>query len=166
MIEASDAVFPNNFVLLIADRFEMLDADLMVFKRPLRESDPNQCVGVFATLWTPDDQSMEMRGPASGMHEPTIEAYSVGIQGFIKDTDTERGLNVHSVLSEMIRSMLYRDAPLRVALSSLTTDLLGVHKRVQGWGIRNQRYFSNELSGAWVFLSTVECWLEVETVPS
>lgn len=166
MIEASDAVFPNNFVLIIADRFEMLDADLMVFKRPLRESDPNQCIGVFATLWTPDDESMEMRGPATGMHEPTIESYSVGIQAFVKHTDTELGLNIHSVLSEMVRTMLYRDAPLRVALTSLTTDLLGVHKRVQGWGIRNQRYFSNELSGAWVFLSTVECWLEVEAVPS
>lgn len=168
MIDSDTAVFPNNAVDIIATRLALLDADgdVVVLKRPLRESDPVQCIGVFATLWTPNEESMEMRGVLGGNHEPTLEQYMIAIQAFVKDMDEERGLAVHSVLSEMIRSMLYRDSPLRVALGSLTTDLLGIAKRTQGWGVRNQRYFSNELSGSWVYLSTVECWLEVETVPS
>jgi hypothetical protein len=96
-------------------------------------------------------------------HDPSIDRYNVALQAFVKDMDEERGLAVHSVMSEMLRTMLYRDTALRVGLSSLSTNLNGVQKRTTRWGISTQRYFSNELQGSWLYLSTLEFWLETET---
>jgi hypothetical protein len=157
-------VFPNNVVELVTSRTKMLDADLFVIKRPLRESDPNQSVGIFAAQWLPEEQSYEVIGAPQGHHEPTLQQYFTTVQAFVKDMDEERGLATHSVLSKMIRSMLYRDEPLRVALGALSVTTDGSIERTQRWGIRQQRYFSNELSGSWLYLSTLEFWLETETV--
>lgn len=166
MITDATLVFPNNVVDIIQTRTKLLDADLAVFRRPLRSTDPNQSVGIFATQWTPDDESHEMRGNALGggsFNDPSLDRYLCAIQGFVKDMDEEVGLATHAVLSEMLRTMLYRDVPLRVGLSSLSTNLSGVSKRTTRWGISQQRYFSNEISGTWLYLSTLEFWLETET---
>lgn len=166
MITADEPVFPNNIVDLVHTRSVLIDSDLYVCKRPLRESDPVQSVGTFATQWLPDDDSHEMKGGILGGgfgHDPSIERYLVAVQAFVKDMDEERGLAVHSVLSEKLRTMLYRDEALRVGLSTLNTNLNGVQKRTTRWGISTQRYFSNELQGSWLYLSTLEFWLETET---
>jgi hypothetical protein len=164
-ILAGDVVaFPNNAVDLVAGRFATLDPDIPaehILKRPLRNTDPNISIGVFATLWLPDENSMEMKG--TGFHDPTVDTYTLGVQGFVKDMDEERGLASHSVLSEMIRTMLYRDDPLRVGLAALSTSIGGVTKRYRRSGIRTQRYLSNELDGSWLYLSTLEFWLETES---
>jgi hypothetical protein len=160
VITADNPVFPNNIVELVSTRAELLDDDLGIFKRPLRNTDPNQCVGVFAQMWTPEEDSHEFLGVE--FHDPTIERYTCTVQGLIKNMDQELGLAVHSVLSEMLRTMLYRDTPLRVGLQSLSTELNGVKKRVQRWGVSSQRYFSNEIQGNWLYLSTLEFWLETE----
>lgn len=165
MITADQPVFPNNAVDLMAARFNLLDpaGDLQVFRRPLRDSDPLQSVGVFGTLWVPNEESMEIIGrPEPGPSEPTLQRYSIAIQAFIKDADEERGLATHSVLSKMILAMLYRDQPLRVGLSALTASVLGVSERAKRWGVTTQRFLNNELNAEWLYLSTVECWLETE----
>lgn len=164
MIVENQNVFPNNAVYLITARTKLLDTDLYVIRRPLRESDPTQSVGVFAAQWLPEETSYEMVGGPVGRHEPTLQQYFITVQAFVKDMDEERGLATHSVLSKMIRSMLYRDDPLRVALGSLSVTTDNSIERTQRWGIRQQRYFSNELSGSWLYLSTLEFWLETETV--
>lgn len=164
MIVNNQNVFPNNAVEIITARTRLLDTDLFVIKRPLRESDPNQSAGVFAAQWLPEEDSYEIVGGPVGRHEPTLQRYFITIQAFVKDMDEERGLATHSVLSKMIRSMLYRDNPLRVALGSLSVTTDSSIERTQRWGIRQQRYFSNELSGSWLYLSTLEFWLETETV--
>lgn len=96
--------------------------------------------------------------------EPTISTYVIGVQAFVKDFSEERGLARHSVLSKMIRSMLYRDAPLRVGLSALSVTMNDSVERSQRWGIRAQRYLSNEIDGNFLYLSTLEFWLDTETV--
>lgn len=167
MITSDITVFPNNAVDLVQLRASLLDPDLAVFRRPLRDSDPNQSVGVFATQWLPDEDSYEMKGNLLGQgstSDPTLDRYSIAVQGFVRDMDEERGLATHSVLSEMLRTMLYRDDALRVGLSSLSTVLNGVQKHTKRWGISTQRYFSNELQGSWLYLSTLEFWLETETI--
>lgn len=170
MIAASEDVFPNNVVAILKTRFNLIDPEpdpaqkLVVLGRPLRNSDPIQSIGLFATQWRGDDDSIEIRGtPSPGPSEPTIQRYTLGIQAFIKDMDEERGLNTHSVLSKMIRSMLYRDAPLRVGLASLRSELDGSTETTKRWGIGQTRYLSNEISGEWLFLSTLEFWLETES---
>lgn len=167
MIEASDAVFPNNAIKVMWDRFKLLDpaGDVQVFRRPLMPTDPVQSIGVYGSIWRPVDDSYEMRGSASpGPQEPTLQRYSLFVQGFVKDADEERGSSAHSVMSKYILAMLYRDEPLRLGLAQLSSSLLGVTERTKRWGVSTQRFLNNELDAEWLYLSTVECWLETETI--
>lgn len=162
MISATEPVFPNNAAILISDTIKMLDPDLRVFMRPLRTSDPVQSVAVLPVQVTPDEDTTEIIGIASA--PPPVSQYVIGIQAFVKDMDEEKGLATHSVLSKMIRSMLDRDATLRVGLRSLfVEDPYGGTERALRWGVRTQRFMSNELDGAFLHLSTLEFWLETET---
>lgn len=163
MITDATPVFPNNIVDLLFARIGLIDVDLRGFKRPLRASDPRQSYGMFGQQWIPEENSMEMGGNA-GVSEPTVGRYLVGIQAFVKDTSEERGLATHSVLSKLIRSVLYRDVPLMVGLRSLSVVMNGSTERTQRFGISTQRYFSNEIAGDFLYLSTIEFWLETETV--
>ena len=163
MIYADATQFPYNAVDLMASRFQTLDADLYVAKRPLRESDPNQSIGVFGQQWMPNEESYEMRGLPQGLREPTLANYLLGIQAFVKDGDEERGAATHGTLSKLVRSMLVNDPTLRVGLRSLSVTTSGITERAQRFGVRTQRYLSNELSGSWLYLSTIELWLETET---
>lgn len=165
LISAADGpVFPDNAVSLVKARAALIDPDLFVIGRPLRDSDPVQSVGIFGTQWVPNEESYEMKGAPAGRHEPTVQSYLVTIQGFVKDMDEERGLSVHSILSKKLRSMLYRDDPLRVGLLALSVQMNGSTERAKRFGVRTQRYVSNELNGTWLYLSTLEYWLETETV--
>lgn len=160
---SSDLKFPNNVVVVLAERAKLLDPDLFVFKRPLRKTDPTQSIGFSAAMWSPDEDSKEMRGSALGQ-EPTISRYSVSVQAFVKHTVEEEGLGIHATLSKMVRTMLYRDTPLAVALRSLSEPAGPYTEKMMRWGIQTQRYFSNELNADWLYLSTLEFWFETETV--
>lgn len=165
MIDENTAVvFPNNIVSLLKTRIIALDSDLFVVQRPLRESDPNQSVGIVAANWIPNEESYEMLGAPQGRHEPTLQNYSITVQAFVRHGDEEKGLATHSVLSKMLRAMLYRDNALRVGLALLSAEMNGATEIAQRWGVRQQRYFSNELQGSWLYLSNLEFWLETQTV--
>lgn len=161
MIAEDPTIFPNNIVNLVTLHTRALDPDITVLRRPLRSSDPTQCAGITAVTWDPDEGSTEMKG--TGNNEPTLSTYVLGIQAFIKDMEEERGLATHATFSKMIRSMLYRNTALRVGLSALSSTTDGSTERTQRWGIRIQRYVSNEIDGAFLYLSTLEFWLETET---
>jgi hypothetical protein len=164
VITESTDVFPNNVVSLIKTRLALLDSDLQIFRRPLRTSDPLQCVGIFASQWLPDEESYEMDNQPIGSNEPTIQRYLISIQAYVKDGDEERGLAIHAILSKMIRAVLYADEPLRVGLSMLGTTVLGTTEHTKRWGIQTQRFYSNEISGSWLYLSTLDFWVETETM--
>lgn len=156
-------MFPYNAVNAIAESADALDEDLFVTQRPLRSSDPIQSVGVFGMMWTPDEESYEMRGLPGGVHQPTLTSYLLGIQAFVKDTDEVRGAVDHGTLSRMVRTMLVMDPALRVSLRALSVTTSGYTERTQRFGVRTQRYLSNELEGSWLYLSTIEFWIETET---
>lgn len=162
MITSDVLMFPDNIVELIAARCALIDPELYVCSRPLRSSDPNQSIGVTASVWIPDDESKEMLGAAFAV-QPTLSRYNIVVQAFVKDMDEERGLKVHGTLSRLIRAMLYTDQPLRVALSQLSIVLSGTTERAQRWGISQQRFFGNEIDSEWLYLSNLEFWLETET---
>lgn len=158
-------VFPNNVVVLVHTRLQMLDTDLFIADRPLRPSDPNQCVGVYPQAWVPIEDSYELLGGVSpSSSEATLSRYQVGIQAFIKDMDQERGVRVHSYLSTLVRATLYRDAGLRVGLAALSSTVNGVTERAKRWGVTQQRFLQNEIQGEWLYLSSCDFWLETETV--
>lgn len=162
MIDDTEPVFPNNVVELVAAKMQLIDSDFVVLKRPLRPSDPNQSIGIFGTLWMPDESSLEIGGIAPA--EPTLSSYQLGVQCLVKDGDEERGLTIHSIMSKRVRSVLYRDEALRVSLGMLyVTDGLST-ERAKRWGIRTQRYMNNDIEGKFVYLSTLDYWLETETV--
>ncbi len=161
MITADQTLFPYNAVNLMADRFQTLDPELFVCKRSLRESDPVQAIGVYGEYWSPDPDSLEMRG-RSIAEEPTLSRYYISIQCFVKDMDEERGAAVHATLSKRVRTMLYHDDVLRIGLHLLTATVDGSTETTRKFGISTQRYLSNELQGSWLYLSLLESWLETE----
>jgi hypothetical protein len=174
MIDVTVPVFPNNVVELLAIRFGtvgVIDPEpdpaqrVYIYKRPLRPSDAFQSIGIAPVTWMPDENSYEIKGgPMPGPSEPTLQRYQINVQAFVRDADETHGLAVHSVLSGTVRSILYRDTPLRVGLGALVTVLSGVTERYKRHGIRLQRYLADEVEGNWVYLSTVEFWIETETV--
>jgi hypothetical protein len=160
MIAADLTAFPWNVIAKIKPRIKGLDTDLFVVSRPLMPTDPQQSVGIVPIQWGPREESMEMGGRFPG--EPTLQRYDFVIQCMIKDTDQQSGPAVISALSSMVRRMLYRDDNLTVDLSSLTSSTMGSTERIQRWGVTNQRFLSNEISGNWVFVSTLEFWVETQ----
>lgn len=151
--------FPNNVLVLLAQELQAIDYAELVAMRPLKPEDPPVSIGVFVIDWIPGDA--EMTGRANS--DPTISTYLFGIQALIRHTDREEGLLKHALLSKIIRSMLYRRESIRVRLSQLNEASLGITERTQRWGVRQQRFLSNELEGNFLYLSTLEFWVETET---
>lgn len=165
MIDETTPVFPNNIVQAICDAMPSIDTDVgeRVLRRPLRQTDPTQSVGVFATQWAPDSESFEigMGGPL-GFHEPTLAQYFIAVQSFVTDFDEERGLATSSILSTLVRTMLFRNDSLRVALRSLSVVMEGSTEKTRRYEVRAQRFNNNEIDGNFLYLSTLEFWLETE----
>lgn len=161
LITGDENVFPTNVCNMLTTRFKQLWPDTDVKQRPLTKEDRSETIGIYPALWTPDEQSKEMRGISPG--EPTLSQYLIMIQAYIKDSDRERGAAKHSVMAMRLRNVLYRDAILRVAFQSVNAADLGVTEYLKRWGARTQRYFSNDLAGTWVYLSTLEFYIETET---
>lgn len=161
-ISADTAVFPENAVELIASSVQLLDDTLSVFMRPLRNTDPEFTVGVFGARWEPDDSSYEMRGQAN--RGPSLSRYMIVIQAMVKDMEEVRGLRRSSNLGAAIRVMLLRDPALGVAFQSLRATPGGTTESSRRWGVRAHDFISNELSGTWTYLSTLEFMIETETV--
>jgi len=155
-----DPFFPYNAVDLMATRLDLIDPDVIVLQRKLYTTDPVQCIGVAASTWSPDPASYEMQGSAPA--EPTIQRYDILVQALVKDTEEVRGIRVASKLSKMVRGIILTDIPLRDSLRTLTSSLYGVTERTLRWSIPAQQYLSNEVSGQFIYLSTIRVLLETE----
>lgn len=158
--------FPSNVVELLASKFLTIEGLEYVLKRPLRPTDPDMCLGVFPLDWVPGEFEI---GGAVNINipvDPVTSTYLYAIQAFVKHGDEEEGILKHTILSKIVRAMLYRDTGLRVALAALNETSLGMKERTQRWGVRTQRFIQNEISGQFVFLSTMDFWLETEVVPA
>lgn len=149
--------FPTAIVDALAEQLALTTGVGKVMRRPLRPTDPDQSIGVTASDWVPNEQVI-------GQHDPAVGTYLFAIQAFVKHADEEEGRDDHTDLAQAIRAMLYRDLGLRVRLASLSHSADGLIERVQRWGVRQQRYASNEVDGQFLYLSTTEFWVETETV--
>jgi hypothetical protein len=161
-----DAVFPENVIKCLKIVLPGIDPEpdptkkIQILSRPLRPTDPQQCIGLYGTLWAPEEDSYEM-GHVSP-HEATLNTYQVGIQTLVKDSDTERGLATSSILTRRVRSVIYRNEPLRLALGQLYVADDVSRESMRRWGIRNQRFMSNDIEGTFVTISVLDLWLETE----
>ncbi len=158
-------VFPSNVVELIVARLKTKYPRTGILSRPLRHTDKTQSIGVFPTDWMPDTDSYEMRPESlerpTGM--PSIQTYLITIQAFVKDMEAERGIRTHSLMSKAMRSLLYHDKPLAIGLRALRVEMDGVAETIQRRMILRQKYISNEIDGAFLYLSTLQYSIETET---
>ncbi len=167
MIKPDNVEFPNNCIALIAARIKGYcdpnplpgEPQLEVFQRPLRTSDPTQSVGVFPSIKRPDNNSFEFSSV-----EPTRKRYTIILQTVVQDSDQESCISVHSILSNRLWRMFYRDSPLNAGLTALSVVTNNSRERIQRRGIELQRYLSNEIDGSFIETSWIECWIETETV--
>lgn len=160
MISHTLNCFPGNAVTLIGGSIKAIDADIVLLKRPLRPSDPNHAVGVYGTIWSPNEESYEMGHIGPG--ESTLSTYQLGVQTLVKDSDTERALATSNVLSKHVRTVLYRNNALRVALGNLSVQDGTSVERLKRWGIKNQRFMANDIEGTFVTISVMDLWIETE----
>lgn len=128
-----------------------------VFKRPLRETDPDGSLGLITLEWVPGDSVI-------GQWDPAVATYLVQVQAFIKHTDEEEGLSVHTEQARRIRAMLYRGQSLRVRLAAVTETHLHGTERVLKWWVSRQRFAANEIDGQFLYLSTTDLLIQTETV--
>lgn len=165
MLVVDEAVFPNNVVKWTAQAMKQIDPEISVFKRALRNTDPQQSIGVFAQAWGPDPESLEMQALGNTAPQmPTTQEYTLGVQAFVKDAEEERGLSVHAAMSQRVRGVLYTDPNLQVVLGQLSVNLDGGWtESMRRWGVRTARYFSGEINAQMLYLSTLEFWIETET---
>ena len=159
-LDENVVVFPQNFCNPVRSVLESIDPRLTVLARPLRPSDPHLSIGVYGTMWTPEEDSYEMGHSAPG--EPTLNQYQVGIQSLVKGGDTDVMLNLSNLLSYRIRTVLYRNEPLRVILRSLKVTDAAFTESMKRWGIRTQRFMSNDIEGTFVTSSVLDLWIETE----
>lgn len=162
-IVAGELEFPNNAIALIAARAkQVVDADLNVFKRPLRTSDPSQSLGIFPSLKAPDAGSIETQGV--DLRVPTIARYNVILQAMAKSTNEEEAISIHSIFANRLYRMVLTDIPLHTGLTALSVVANNTQERMQKRGVQVQRYLSNEVQGSFVQTNWIEFWFETETV--
>ncbi|WKW85477.1 hypothetical protein SEA_REYNAULD_25 [Rhodococcus phage Reynauld] len=154
--------FPNNVVALMVPTLQSIDPSVRVHTRPFRQLDSGVSISVYPLIRNPDDESMEMSG--DGIAEPTINRYTISVEGLVVDKDGTRGNRRSSVLNTLLRHKLYRDQGLLQSLPELYVDLAGSREKFKRRGLSAQRYMNNEDKTSFVFLSTIEFWFETETI--
>jgi hypothetical protein len=161
VIDGDTQCFPINVVKLLALRAEQVidPGDTTVVKRPLGVTDPDQSISVVAVDWSPVQKSREM-GQKTNPKEEVAQRYTIVVQTLINDADEDRASNRHSVFSKMVRDMFYRDQVLQVALPQLSVAVGGIEEVVSDWGVRDQRQMVNHSEGSFLYLSTLDFWVE------
>lgn len=150
--------FPANIAWVLSCGLERMSPVNLVVRRPLRLTDPHQTAGVVTMDWNSE-------GYEIGGAEPTISTYTFRLQYLVKMMGDEQGaMLLHAKGSKTIRAMLYRDSELAVQLRSLTETQGGRTERLKKYDVRAQRFVSNELQGQFIYLSSLDVVVEVETI--
>lgn len=153
------SAFPYNVVDELRPSFLTVEGVTDFLTRPLRPSDPDGAVSAFPADWQPKEMHI-------GMHDPSIAHYLYTIQILVKHTDEEEGKRLHAQISKNLRTLMYRDPDLRLRLAQLSETSFGVQERTQKWGIRREDFLANEISGQFLFVSSMELVVDVESVPA
>lgn len=166
---APDAAhFPYNVILALEESLQELIPHtdpakrdgLRIYKRPLNDGDDSESVGIFPVMWSPDNDSMEMRGrPVS---EPTFQRYPIQVVSLITSADELEGILAHSQLAALIKQSLYRSETLEVSLRTMQAYLNGSIERVIRWGVESQTYLSDESGSMFSFMAETMFFVDTE----
>lgn len=165
MLDFSKPVFPSNFISSFADRIKSIDSRVHVKTRRLKMTDPSISLGLFGESWAPDSKSHEIMGSGfPGLHEPSINIYTVIAQGLVIDTEEERGLGNHYALANFVRTTLGYNEQLGVSLSQATSVITDKHhESLRRWFTRDQKYYTADMgSSKWAYMSVMKINLETE----
>ena len=158
------SAFPAAFVQATEDAliegFEGYDPFPTFVQRPVRYTDPHLTISVYPEVWNPID-TFEMTSYAP---EPVLARYSLTAQVLVKATEIE-GRALIGDYTKFVRAILYRSPSYQVALAALSETLFGSTERYQKRGIASQRFLTNEVRGAFLYVSNTSLWFEVEQVP-
>lgn len=168
MIDPNVLYFPMNIVQIIAliasdlgeEELDPKDR-LNILKRPLRPEDKTQSIGITPLDWSPELGTRQM---GHGRAEPMLQQYRILVQGMVKSGSEEEAIHKHSVLSYLIRQMLYRDKALEVGLSELSVSLGGSVEKFARKDVLTQDYGNNDVDKKFVYLSATEFLVETTTI--
>lgn len=154
VIEVFQTYLPN---LIGGEVPEVVD-DLEFVARPVQMTDPNPTIGAYSTDWVPDEHEI-------GQFQPALTHYLFLIQTLVKHTEEEEARALHSTITTALRINLFNNEILKDALTTLNHEALGQKERAQSYGVGRVRYYNNMLNGEFTFLSNIDFYLRVESVP-
>ncbi len=151
---------PNSGVVCIETFLKELLPEITDWvRRPMRPTDPQDCVAIFAEVWNPGQAEI-------GNYGPSLSRYNYRLQYLHHNTSEEEGTLRSGQMAKRLRTMLYQRPDLRVRLAALTETVDGVLERVTTMGITSQRFLSAELRGTFTYLNAIDFWIEVESFPT
>lgn len=142
----------------LATHFATVEGVSSVVKRNLNPADANGILGISIDSWTPVDYEMGGRG----FLEPSVVQYMFAVEHLVKWATAAEGNKVHREVAKAVRLMLYRDPAVQVSLRQLSVDEGTSRERFQRFYVGEQRFASNEINGAFVFLSATVLVIETE----
>ncbi len=145
---------------VLASGLGVTDGVEVVVKRSMNSIDVNGTLAIALDYWKPLEYEMS----GNGSLEPSICEYTFTVQHMVKWGEHEAGEKLHREVAKAVRLMLYRDPTFQVSLRSLVAQDDTRKERVIRFHVVDQRYASNDIKGAYVFLSSTELVIETEVV--
>ena len=156
-------LFPDCVTATIAE-YALTNLDIVknVEYRGLSPDDPTQTLAFDVVDWQAGEE--EMAG-TMGTVIPTETVHTVSIEFINKHSNEAEGQEIHRRALREIRTILYADATLGVALGQLSRTADGVIERMLRWKVLRQQSGSSQINGAFVSLSAIEFMFTTEMVP-
>lgn len=150
--------FPENVVDLLTNILPEYLGDYEYLNRPLRLNDPKRSIGIVATNWSPETNSMII-----GQTEEQVQHHQIRIQLLVKHSDYEKGITIGGRDSTVLRRVLYRSPALRVGLAGLApAPILNTVERYQQARIAGQSFLRNEMNGNLIYMSVTDYRITTE----
>lgn len=161
MTVVASTEFPENMLDVLRERFELIPDVSGVVLRNINIQDANGTIAIALDEWVP--QEYEINGLQN--FEPTTAVYNVAIAHISKVANREDGATEAKKVAKAIRTMLYRDPLVAVALRQLHEDFDdGRRERLLQWKITSVQHASNEIDKTFVNLSVTQMTFTTETV--
>lgn len=165
------AVFPGNVIEVIQVGLPMIYSGMIVLPRRLRVAETaGQLVGIYPMTQVADDTSTEMNNkrliggdPNSKSSQPTLRTYVIGVQCMVKDSDETSGAFTLMALTNAVIGSLYNNALISVGLNTLSISDGTRIETIQKRGINRVRYLDGTIGQSFVYLSTIEYYVQTET---
>ena len=156
-------LFPDCVTATIAKAIIDLEYVNNIEYRGISADDPNGTVGFDVIDWQAGEE--EMYGQ-QGVTMPSEAIHLVSIEFLLKHSNEAEGVEQHRRALQEIRSKLYGDATLGVALGQLSRSADGITERMLRWKVMRQQSGSNKINSVFVAMSALEFMFTTEMVPA